>query len=146
MKLSGDFDRRLVDLLNEVCEAYEAEHPDRVMWPSGYGSAPKWSKRDAAFLGLSADDDAPDSGEPTFDDSTFQISISEREAYPEDIASRSKRKARAARPAPEYREPTLEDASRIADIARRLMRNDATYSDMFAALRAGGFVVREEGK
>jgi hypothetical protein len=24
-----------------------------------------------------------------------------------------------------------------------LMRNDATYSDMFAALRAGGFVVRE---
>jgi hypothetical protein len=50
---------------------------------------------------------------------------------------------RAARPAPEYREPTLEDASRIADIARRLMRNDATYSDMFAALRAGGFVVRE---
>jgi hypothetical protein len=50
---------------------------------------------------------------------------------------------RAAQPAPEYREPTLEDASRIADIARRLMRNDATYSDMFAALRAGGFVVRE---
>lgn len=85
------WEQRLAALVDEVCEAYEAEHPDRVMWPAGFGSSPCWSKADAAFLGISADPTAPDGGEPTFDDSTYQISVSEREAYPEEIARRIKK-------------------------------------------------------
>lgn len=102
-----DWEQRLADLVNEVCEAYEDEHPDRVMWPAGFGSAPRWSKADAAFLGVEASQDAPESGEPTFDDTTFQISCAEREAYPEDIAARKKRRSHptAATPASEGWQP-----------------------------------------
>jgi hypothetical protein len=51
----------------------------------------------------------------------------------------------AAQPAPEYREPTLEDAARAWRIYNKALTKTCA-GDMLVALRAGGFVVREEGK
>lgn len=38
--MSRDQERRLHDLISEVCDGYEAEHPDRVMWLAGFGGLP----------------------------------------------------------------------------------------------------------
>jgi hypothetical protein len=81
--LPKDWEYKLHLLVDEVCEKYEKENPDRVMWPAGYGSKVNWSKMDAAFLGRTPAPDAPDSGEPTHDDDTYEISVSERERYPD---------------------------------------------------------------
>lgn len=63
--------RMLHDLAGEICD-YPPNIPlAGVHWPSGYGSKPRWSKADVRFLGKDAkqiDPDAPESGEPTFDD------------------------------------------------------------------------------
>jgi hypothetical protein len=64
-----------------VCEQYQREHPDRVMWPAGCGSKPRWSQADAAFLGKATNAAAPHGGEPTFDHSVFTIDCEEREDY-----------------------------------------------------------------
>ena len=66
-------------LIDMVCKQYEKENPDRVMWPAGHGCKPIWSQRDAGFLGVKPDRDAPLDGEPSWDESTYQISCSERE-------------------------------------------------------------------
>jgi len=76
-----DFFRKLDALVGEVCEAYEKANPNRVMWPAGHGCKPNWSQVDAAFLGRRAEPGAKESGEPDWDDSTYQISVSEREKY-----------------------------------------------------------------
>jgi hypothetical protein len=73
------FSRDLCALLDRICEDYQKANPTRVMWPAGFGSKPKWSQQDAAFLGKTPDPDAPEIGEPTFDDSVFHIEIAERE-------------------------------------------------------------------
>lgn len=44
-----------------------------VHWVSGHGSKPLYSKADARFLGKSVADDAPESGEPRWDDSVYHI-------------------------------------------------------------------------
>lgn len=75
------WDRLLMDLVDMACKTYEHANPTRVMWPAGVGSRPNWSAADAAFLGHAPTPGAPESGEPTFDDSVFQISCSEREDY-----------------------------------------------------------------
>lgn len=36
--ISSEHQRRLVELIGEICDAYEQRHPDRVMWPFGIGS------------------------------------------------------------------------------------------------------------
>ena len=77
--LDEDLDRSLHSILNQICLEYERQHPGRVMWVSGYGCKPNWSQADAAFLGRPVDPDAPASGEPTFDDAVYEITISERE-------------------------------------------------------------------
>lgn len=48
-----------------VCEAYEREHPDEVMWASGIGSMPVWRYGDIEG----------------FDDAVYNVSVSVREAY-----------------------------------------------------------------
>ena len=50
-----------------------------VHWPSGYGSKPQWSREDARFLGVRTDDDAPESGEPTFDSEVLYFETTARE-------------------------------------------------------------------
>lgn len=81
VNLPDGWERALDSLLGMVCEQYQRENPGRVMWPAGCGSKPSWSKQDAAFLGIQADRNAPDSGEPSFDDSVYFIEVAEREDY-----------------------------------------------------------------
>ena len=80
--IPDDWYQKLDRLVDEVCIAYEAAHPDRVMWPAGAGSKLLWSQMDAAFLGRVPEHGAKLSGEPDSDDTVFEISVSEREAYP----------------------------------------------------------------
>lgn len=70
--LPPGWDRALDALIGMVCEAYEEQHPDRVMWPAGQGSKPLWREP----------------MEPEFDDSVYFIEVAEREAYPKEIARR----------------------------------------------------------
>jgi hypothetical protein len=59
--------QRLAELIDEIARA---NAPDGcVHWLSGIGSKPNFSQADARFLGKTVDPDAPESGEPTFDDS-----------------------------------------------------------------------------
>lgn len=46
------------------------------------GSKPIFSKADCRFLGKPVDPDAPESGEPTFDDEVLHIETAARTAYP----------------------------------------------------------------
>ena len=62
----------LTDLVDMVCEKYEAENPTRVMWPAGIGDKPIWNEPE----------------EPTFDSSILHIEVCEREAHPKEIARR----------------------------------------------------------
>jgi hypothetical protein len=75
------WERALDGLLDIVCKKYQKENPSDVMWPSGHGSKPTFSQADAAFLGKPTKSDAPMSGEPTWDDSVYQISMAVREDY-----------------------------------------------------------------
>lgn len=81
VELPEGWERALDGLIDIVCKQYQREHPKEVMWPSGHGSKPTFSKADAAFLGKPATPDAPDTGEPTWDDSIYQISVACREDY-----------------------------------------------------------------
>lgn len=81
VEIPAGWDQALDALVNMVCKAYEAQNPTRVMWPAGNGSKPKFSQADAVFLGKTPDPNAPESGEPTWDDSVYEISVSEREDY-----------------------------------------------------------------
>ena len=73
VSLPAGFERRLSDLVDEVCNAYEAEHQDRVMWPAGHGSKitymPMTQAEEQAGLHM------------TFDDSVYAIDVAERERY-----------------------------------------------------------------
>lgn len=62
-----------------------------AFWPAGIGSKPTWSRMDALFLGKEPDPDAPDTGEPTFDDSILHVECAARELYPEEIERNRKR-------------------------------------------------------
>lgn len=75
------FEQALDALVGMVCKAYEAANPTRVMWPAGTGSKVHWSAADSAFLGVKPEAGAPESGEPSFDDSVYAISVAEREDY-----------------------------------------------------------------
>lgn len=66
----GDRQRRLLDLLDEFCAAYEAEHPDRVMWTAGVGQKMLTNP----FM---VDDEHP----MEFDDSVFSVECFERERF-----------------------------------------------------------------
>jgi hypothetical protein len=65
VQLSSEHQQRLVSLIAEICDAYEAEHEDRVMWPAGIGDRPS---------GIWTDN-------PSFDSSVFQVECCERERF-----------------------------------------------------------------
>ena len=67
-----------------------------VFWPAGFGALPNFSKTDAAFLGKETDQDAPATGEPTFDETVYAIDCVARDAYPEEISRRRVREAHRA--------------------------------------------------
>mgnify|MGYP001558516749 CR=1 FL=1 len=57
------FLKTLVALIDMICEKYEEEHPNRLMWPAGMGDKPIWQEP----------------LEPTFDSSILYIEVYERE-------------------------------------------------------------------
>lgn len=59
----------LIELAGRICKRYEAQNPDRVMWPAGIGAEP---------VDIWGD-------EPKFDDSVFSIDVAERERYETDL-------------------------------------------------------------
>lgn len=67
--LTRDQEGRLHDLIGEICEGYEATHPDRIMWVAGYGGLP---------MNIH-DDDKLD-----FDMSVLSLDCAERERYDTD--------------------------------------------------------------
>lgn len=68
--ITADQQRRLVELIDEICKGYEAKHPDRVMWPFGIGQKMLTNP----FM---VDEDHP----MQFDESVFEIECAERENY-----------------------------------------------------------------
>ena len=66
--LPEGWEQRLVELVSDVCYAYERDNSDRSMWPAGVGAAPIWNEPN----------------EPTFDTSVYQISVAERERFDTD--------------------------------------------------------------
>ena len=52
-----------------------------VHWCAECGSKPNWSKADGRAFGLEVADDAPESGEPTFDDEVLFFATCCRERY-----------------------------------------------------------------
>lgn len=67
------WERRFADLLDELCNAYEAEHPDRVMWPAGWGAK-------ITSIPMTREDDI--AGMPMeFDGDVLSVECFERERY-----------------------------------------------------------------
>jgi hypothetical protein len=78
----GDDGIRLLDAVCGVlCGGYNKLNPTMLMWPSGAGYRPQWSMVDSLFLGRAPDANAPPSGEPTFDETVYQIDCTCREDY-----------------------------------------------------------------
>src|SRR5258708_1938491 len=62
----------LDEIVTAICARYEKDHPARVMWPFGIGYKP-------TYIPMTAEEEATRGME--FDDTTFEISCSEREDY-----------------------------------------------------------------
>lgn len=65
--------RALHDVIDDIVKSECNQPEDGIHWVSGCGSKPIWSQNDQAFLGKDVNQDAPVSGEPTFDHSTYAI-------------------------------------------------------------------------
>lgn len=72
VELPSEWEHRLINLVTEACRAYEAAHPGRVMWPSGFGSK-------ITYMPMTADEEKTRGIE--FDNSTLSIECYERERY-----------------------------------------------------------------
>jgi hypothetical protein len=72
VELSREQEKRLLDLADEICKAYEASHPARVMWPSGYGCKP-------TYIPMTQEEEQERGME--FDESVLEIDCFEREDY-----------------------------------------------------------------
>lgn len=70
--LPDDFQKRLAELLGEVCKAYEAANPARVMWCFGVGSK-------ITYMPMTADEETTRGLE--YDNDTLHFEIAERERY-----------------------------------------------------------------
>lgn len=77
--ITQEHQRRLYDLLSEIARADYNQPAGGVHWLSGHGSKPRFSRADLAFLGKPDDPAAPESGEPTFDDSVLHFETTSRE-------------------------------------------------------------------
>ena len=91
VELSDEEMRALDRVVGNICDRNCPE--GWAFWPAGIGSKPNFSKADALFLGKPVDPSAPESGEPTFDDSVFHIDCAARELYPEEIEERRRQHA-----------------------------------------------------
>jgi hypothetical protein len=76
--ISASDQRKLYELVSEIVLRPENQPLQGVHWLSGSGAMPKWSQRDAKFLGREIDPEAPEGGEPTFDDSVLYFESTAR--------------------------------------------------------------------
>ena len=77
VRLTDDQEHRLTDLIAEIARANTpAGHSH---WLFSHGTKPIWSQADAAFLGKPVDPEAPESGEPSFDDAVLYFETAVRE-------------------------------------------------------------------
>jgi hypothetical protein len=72
VNISQSQQRRLVDLISEICDCYEERHPGRVMWPFGIGSR-------ITYMPMTQAEEQERGME--FDNSCFSIECSERADY-----------------------------------------------------------------
>jgi hypothetical protein len=79
VKLSDEDQKTLFMLAGKLARANAPE--GCVHWASGCGSKPQFSRADGRFLGKEVADDAPEDGEPTWDDTVFHIETCCRERY-----------------------------------------------------------------
>lgn len=63
--------RKLRDIFDEIIESPANQPVDGVHWLAGCGSKPHFSVADSAFLGKPVEPAAPETGEPTFDNSVL---------------------------------------------------------------------------
>lgn len=70
--------RQLADFVQRIAKNPVNTPVNGVHWQSGHGAKPKWSLADQRIMGLPGDPDAPESGEPTFDDSILFFETSAR--------------------------------------------------------------------
>lgn len=63
--LPDGWDRTLDAMVGMICEQYERENTERVMWPAGQGCKPIWNEPE----------------EPDYDDSVYYIEVAEREDF-----------------------------------------------------------------
>jgi hypothetical protein len=69
---------RLLELLGEIVGNPESQPKDGVFWVSGVGAKPIYSKVDAMFLGVPTNPDAPDDGEPSYEDDVYFVDVAAR--------------------------------------------------------------------
>lgn len=73
VELTNDQQRRLDAIASEMCKAYVALHPGRVMWPFGCGFK-------ITYMPMTREEE--EAGKHIeFDNDTFEIECSEREDY-----------------------------------------------------------------
>lgn len=70
---------RIIKAIDEIVRNPANQLVEGVHWLAGIGSKPKWSQMDSMFLGKPVDPDAPEKGEPEFDDDVFSIETCARD-------------------------------------------------------------------
>lgn len=93
-----------------------------VHWQAGTGAKPQWSRADCEMLGKTPHSGAPETGEPTFDDSVFYIETSARGFVSEDERAKNEKRRAKGEP-PNLRQP-LERANSTLTDTIDLMRDE----------------------
>lgn len=76
-------------LLDRIISRPANQLVDGCHWLAGQGCKPTWSQNDSRFLGITVDPGAPESGEPTFDDSVFFAESAARPYHDDDEKKKS---------------------------------------------------------
>lgn len=79
VELTSSDQRILCEFVQQIAKLNTPE--GMVHWQFGMGSKPRFSQKDATFLGKEIDPNAPLDGEPTFDSEIFFIETACREDY-----------------------------------------------------------------
>jgi hypothetical protein len=89
--ITQEHSRRFAELVSDIVDAPWNQPKNGVHWPSGCGSKPQWSQADQRVLGMPVDPNAPESGEPDFDDSVYFIETCAREFVSDEERERKAR-------------------------------------------------------
>jgi hypothetical protein len=104
---------RLGEWMDEVTNALYNQPKQGVHWVASHGSRPKWSRHDAMVLGKTPDPDAPEYGEPDFDNSIYQVETSAR-SFASEAEQRRVLRERERSPKPSRRSDVIGIAMRQA--------------------------------